>query len=102
MFWACNATVVRVVHQCRLANAGRTDNGDEPRWRLIWNSVNKRHMEALLLDLIWKVNRRGREFGCQALTSWDLAACLASFPGLEKAKAFGFFSGDGISDLRQT
>lgn len=31
------------------------------------------------------------------LTSWDLAACLASLPGLEKAKALGFCSTGTVS-----
>lgn len=53
-------------------------------------------MEALLFDLgnvVSALTSLNMRQGGGMRTSWERAACFASLPGLEKAKAFGFWPG---------
>jgi len=45
------------LHQRRLPHAWGADDSDEPRWRLVWNSVDERYMEALFPYLTARVSR---------------------------------------------
>jgi hypothetical protein len=85
--------------QCSLPHARGPDNGDEARWRLIGDSVDEGDMEALFPNLQAVLSAALPKLRGNSITSCDRAACFASFPGFEKAKALGFFSALAISEL---